>query len=82
MSVVFTSSSDPVKLGLVASFNGLGGNLTGVQLFTSLVETGRLELLRQLLPADSSIPVQDNSRQRPAATHMRERVNEGAQGHS
>jgi putative ABC transport system substrate-binding protein len=76
MSVVFTSSSDPVKLGLVASFNGPSGNLTGVQLFTSLLETRRLELLRQLPPADSSIPVQDNSRQ------LRERVNEGAQGHS
>ena len=27
-------------------------------------------------------PLAANSRQRPAATHMRERVNEGAQGHS
>jgi putative tryptophan/tyrosine transport system substrate-binding protein len=44
-------------VGLVASFNRPGGNLTGVHLFTSLLGTKRLELLRQLLPASSSIAV-------------------------
>ncbi len=54
---MFTSSSDPVKLGLVDSFNRPGGNLTGVHLFTSLLGTKRLELMRQLLPANTLIVV-------------------------
>ena len=55
--VVFTSSSDPVKLGLVASLNQPGGNVTGFWLYTSLLGTKRLELMQQLLPANASITV-------------------------
>src|SRR5262245_62042519 len=57
IAIVFTSSSDPVKLGLVASLNSPGGNVTGYWPFTSLLGTKRLELVRQLLPANSSIAV-------------------------
>jgi putative tryptophan/tyrosine transport system substrate-binding protein len=55
--VVFTSSSDPVKLGLVTSLNHPGGNVTGFWPFTSLLGTKRLELVRQLVSANSSIAV-------------------------
>ena len=55
--VVFTSSSDPVKLGLVDRLNRPGGNVTGFWGFTSLLGTKRLELMRQLLPVSTLIAV-------------------------
>jgi putative ABC transport system substrate-binding protein len=55
--VVFTISSDPVKLGVVGSLNRPGGNITGFWLYTSLLGTKRLELMRQLLPGNASIAV-------------------------
>src|SRR5215831_9913010 len=55
--VVFTISSDPVKLGIVGSLNRPGGNVTGFWPYTSLLGTKRLELMRQLLPANALIAV-------------------------
>ena len=48
--IVFTTGSDPVALGYVASLNRPGGNVTGVVLLTSSLEAKRIGLLRQLLP--------------------------------
>jgi putative ABC transport system substrate-binding protein len=55
--VVFTLSSDPIKLGIVGSLNRPGGNITGFWAYTSLLGTKRLELMRQLLPENASIAV-------------------------
>src|SRR5215813_11513259 len=55
--IVFTSGADPVKVGLVVSFNRPGGNVTGVHLIGLAMETKRLELLHQLVPEAASIGV-------------------------
>jgi putative tryptophan/tyrosine transport system substrate-binding protein len=48
--IIFESGSDPVRLGLVATLNRPGGNITGAS--SMIVEVGpkRLELLHELLP--------------------------------
>src|SRR5262249_22188170 len=53
--IVFTSGFDPVRLGLVASFNRPGGNATGVSLLITDLGPKRLGLLRELLPKQGTI---------------------------
>ena len=53
--IVVTTGSDPVKDGLVASFNRPGGNVTGVSFLATMIGSKRLDLLRQLVPAATTI---------------------------
>jgi putative ABC transport system substrate-binding protein len=53
--IVFTCSTDPVKLGLVTSLNRPGGNATGVSGLTSMMLAKRLELIRELVSSDATI---------------------------
>jgi putative ABC transport system substrate-binding protein len=53
--IVFTMGGDPVELGLVASLNKPGGNVTGVTFIVGDIGTKRLELLRQLVPKATAI---------------------------
>jgi len=55
--IVFTSSSDVVKGGLVASLNRPGGNVTGVSLLGYELDAKRFQLLRELLPRAATIGV-------------------------
>ena len=53
--IVFTTGSDPMRDGLVTSFNRPGSNVTGVVFLSSTVGGKRLELLRQFVPKTGTI---------------------------
>jgi putative tryptophan/tyrosine transport system substrate-binding protein len=58
--IVFISSGDPVQLGIVASLNRPGGNITGVNFFAVEVASKRLELLIEVVPAVTVIGLLTN----------------------
>ena len=53
--IVFATGGDPVGLGLVASLNRPGANITGVSFLVNALGAKRLELLRELVPTASAI---------------------------
>jgi putative tryptophan/tyrosine transport system substrate-binding protein len=55
--IVFQVGADPVEMGLVASLNRPGGNVTGVTSLNLEVGTKRLELMHVLLPKATSMAV-------------------------
>ena len=55
--IVFASGGDPVELGLIASLNRPGGNVTGVTFLVATVAAKQLGLLHDLLPGAVRIAV-------------------------
>jgi putative ABC transport system substrate-binding protein len=55
--IVFTTITDPVKLGLIASLNKPGGNTTGTAGLTSELDPKRLEILKEFKPAAKIVGV-------------------------
>jgi putative ABC transport system substrate-binding protein len=53
--IVFLTSSDPVEVGLVASLNRPGGNMTGVANLSVEIGAKQLQLLHELVPAATVI---------------------------
>ena len=53
--IVLVFGADPVRLGLVASLNRPGGNVTGVTFLTTELMAKRIELLRELIPQATTV---------------------------
>jgi putative ABC transport system substrate-binding protein len=58
--VVFSIATDPVRLGLVASLNRPGGNLTGFNAFVGEFGAKGLGLLHELVPSAATIGFLEN----------------------
>src|SRR6266567_9616009 len=61
--IVFVNAADPVGIGLVASFNRPGGNVTGATLLSAELVAKRLGILRDLLPSVKRIAMLVNPTQ-------------------
>jgi putative ABC transport system substrate-binding protein len=70
--VVFGMGGDPVATGMVASLNRPGGNVTGVSVLTSQMESKRLSLLHELVPHSVVVGVLLNPNAPSAANQLRE----------
>lgn len=66
--IVFTIGEDPVQLGIVASLNRPGGNITGVNIFTTEMGAKRLGLLHEMVPTAALIAVLINPKNPNAET--------------
>jgi putative ABC transport system substrate-binding protein len=53
--IVFITGGDPIKLGLVKSFNQPGGNVTGVSFLSHSLGPKRLSIIRELVPKGTLI---------------------------
>jgi putative ABC transport system substrate-binding protein len=58
--IVFVSGVDAVDVGLVSSLNRPGANLTGVNLFSNVVTTKRVQLLHELIAAPAPLAILAN----------------------
>jgi putative ABC transport system substrate-binding protein len=75
--IIFAAADDPVRLGLVTSFNQPGGNITGISMISGALGAKRIELLRELVPkaaliallTDPNNPADANVRDEQTAAH-------------
>src|SRR6266567_3432237 len=75
--IVFMNAADPVRIGLVASFNRPGGNVTGATLLSAELVAKRLGILRDLLPSVKKIAMLVNP-SRPGVDVQKAQMQEAA----
>jgi putative ABC transport system substrate-binding protein len=78
--IVFETGGDPIQLGLVASLNRPGGNVTGVTQLTGNLVPKELEVLHELLPTAKMVALlvnpanpalaEEETREATSATQM------------
>jgi ABC-type uncharacterized transport system substrate-binding protein len=75
--IVFTSSADPVLVGLVASLSRPGGNVTGVSWFDAQLGPKQLQLLGELI-SDVTVVVLMVNNQSPEVANQQETARQAA----
>jgi ABC-type uncharacterized transport system substrate-binding protein len=70
--IVFVTGVDPVEVGLVASFNKPGANVTGVTFLSNKLVAKRLELLAALVPAAAPIGMLAHTRNPNTAADVKD----------
>ena len=70
--IVFMTGVDPVEVGLVASFNRPGANVTGVTFLSNKLVAKRLELLAALVPGTAPIGMLAHTRNPNTAADVRD----------
>jgi putative ABC transport system substrate-binding protein len=71
--IVFATGEDPVKVGLVASLNRPGSNLTGISFYNSAdLHSKQLEFLREVVPKAAVIGLLVNPTQAAAESQKRD----------
>jgi ABC-type uncharacterized transport system substrate-binding protein len=76
--IVFLMGGDPVKLGVVASLNRPGGNLTGITTLNTEITPKRVEVLRELVPTATMMAVLVNPTNNPANVEVESRQAQAA----
>jgi putative tryptophan/tyrosine transport system substrate-binding protein len=70
--IVFRLAADPIAAGLVASLSRPGGNLTGVNIFSSELSVKRLQLLHDFVSAATLVAMLVNPTITASPTEVRE----------
>jgi ABC-type uncharacterized transport system substrate-binding protein len=70
--IVFAVGNDPIKLGLVGSYNRPGGNATGFNILTAAMEAKRLGLLHEIVPQATVVGLLINPNYAQATAQIRQ----------
>src|SRR5579863_7269325 len=70
--IVALFTADPVEVGLVASLNRPGGNVTGISLQSAVLAAKRLGLLHEIAPTVTTVGILLNPSNPTAASQLRD----------